>query len=80
MDSQCKFGVVARGQASLYLRCSDRDQQIWDIAAGAMIVEEAGGKATEGRDGYLWTPYESTPVDSYGYGGWGREGRRGEPK
>mmetsp|Transcript_117759 Transcript_117759/g.279581 ORF Transcript_117759/g.279581 Transcript_117759/m.279581 type:complete len:88 (-) Transcript_117759:30-293(-) len=47
MDSQCKFGVVARGQASLYLRCSDRDQQIWDIAAGAMIVEEAGGKVTD---------------------------------
>jgi len=51
MDSQCKFGVVARGQASLYLRFAPKDQNIWDIAAGAMIVEEAGGRVTdaEGR-------------------------------
>eukprot|EP00438_Fugacium_kawagutii_P030002 Skav225303 [mRNA] locus=scaffold445:208963:211040:- [translate_table: standard] len=45
MDSQCKFGVVARGQASLYLRMSDRDQKIWDIAPGTLVVEEAGGQA-----------------------------------
>ncbi|CAE7553751.1 tol1 [Symbiodinium sp. CCMP2592] len=47
MDSQCKFGVVARGQASLYLRISKTPQYIWDIAAGAMIVEEAGGRVTD---------------------------------
>ena len=47
MDSQCKFGVVARGQASLYLRVSKSPQYIWDIAAGAMIVEEAGGRVTD---------------------------------
>ena len=45
MDSQCKFGVVARGQASLYLRLSDREQKIWDIAPGTLVVEEAGGQA-----------------------------------
>ena len=47
MDSQCKFGVVARGQASLYLRISKTPHYIWDIAAGAMIVEEAGGRVTD---------------------------------
>lgn len=51
MDSQCKFGVVARGQASLYLRLSDREQKIWDIAPGTLVVEEAGGQVSdsEGR-------------------------------
>mmetsp|Transcript_41074 Transcript_41074/g.76411 ORF Transcript_41074/g.76411 Transcript_41074/m.76411 type:complete len:346 (+) Transcript_41074:70-1107(+) len=47
MDSQCKFGVVARGQVGLYLRISKTPQYIWDIAAGAMIVQEAGGKVTD---------------------------------
>jgi len=37
--------VVARGQASLYLRLSDREQKIWDIAPGTLVVEEAGGQA-----------------------------------
>jgi len=51
MDSQCKFGVVARGQAALYLRLSEKgyDQNIWDIAAGAKIVEEAGGTVTDAQ-------------------------------
>lgn len=52
MDSQCKFGVVARGEASLYLRFSAKpngDQNIWDIAAGAKIVQEAGGKVSDAR-------------------------------
>ena len=50
LDSQCKFAAVARGDASLYLRFSPKagyDQNIWDIAAGAMIIEEAGGRATD---------------------------------
>lgn len=59
MDSQCKFGVLARGEASLYLRLSDRDQSIWDIAPGAMVVQEAGGQAwgdqgDHGDQGRLW--------------------------
>ena len=52
MDSQCKFVAVARGEASLYLRFSPKpgyDQKIWDIAAGAMIIEEAGGRVTDAR-------------------------------
>jgi 3'(2'), 5'-bisphosphate nucleotidase len=52
MDSQCKFAAVARGQASLYLRLSPKpgyDQKIWDIAAGAKIIEEAGGRVSDAQ-------------------------------
>lgn len=51
MDSQTKFCVVARGQASLYLRFApepDYNQQIWDIAPGAKLIEEAGGRVSDG--------------------------------
>jgi 3'(2'), 5'-bisphosphate nucleotidase len=52
MDSQAKYGAVARGQAALYLRLPspktpDYRERIWDHAAGALIVEEAGGKVTD---------------------------------
>lgn len=52
MDSQAKYGVVARGDAALYLRLPspkspDYRENIWDHAAGALIVEEAGGKVTD---------------------------------
>jgi 3'(2'), 5'-bisphosphate nucleotidase len=52
MDSQAKYGAVARGQASLYLRLPspktpDYRERIWDHAAGALIVEEAGGRVTD---------------------------------
>lgn len=52
MDSQAKYGGVARGDADLYLRIplpqdSSRRENIWDHAAGAIIVTEAGGKVTD---------------------------------
>lgn len=50
MDSQCKYAAVAQGDASIYLRLPSRkDYQecIWDHAAGAVIVEEAGGKVSD---------------------------------
>lgn len=52
MDSQVKYGVVARGDAALYLRlpspkAPDYRENIWDHAAGALIVEEAGGRVTD---------------------------------
>jgi 3'(2'), 5'-bisphosphate nucleotidase len=50
IDSQCKYAVVARGQASIYLRLPrDRDyrEKVWDHAAGSIIVEEAGGRVTD---------------------------------
>ncbi len=52
MDSQAKYGIVARGEASLYIRLpnpkySDYRECIWDHAAGKIVVEEAGGKVTD---------------------------------
>lgn len=52
MDSQAKYGSVARGDAALYLRLpSPRSpgyrENIWDHAAGAIIVEEAGGRVSD---------------------------------
>ena len=52
MDSQVKYGSVANGQAVLYLRFpnphnQDYRENIWDHTAGAIIVEEAGGKVSD---------------------------------
>jgi 3'(2'), 5'-bisphosphate nucleotidase len=52
MDSQAKYGIVARGEAALYIRLQypefwDRRENTWDHAAGAIVVEEAGGKVTD---------------------------------
>ena len=52
MDSQAKYGAVARGDATLYLRLPspkspDYREKIWDHAAGTIIVEEAGGRVTD---------------------------------
>jgi 3'(2'), 5'-bisphosphate nucleotidase len=50
IDSQCKYAVVARGEASIYLRLP-RDttyrEKVWDHAAGSVIVTEAGGRVTD---------------------------------
>jgi HAL2 family 3'(2'),5'-bisphosphate nucleotidase len=48
MDSQVKYGIVASGNAEIYLRIPnpstpDYREKIWDHAAGSLIVEEAGG-------------------------------------
>ncbi len=47
MDSQCKYGIVARGESSIYLRLMSYKSWIWDQAAGAILVEEAGGTVTD---------------------------------
>lgn len=47
MDSQAKYSVVASGKAALYLRLSSYAEHIWDHAAGAILVEEAGGKVSD---------------------------------
>lgn len=54
MDSQVKYGVLARGDATLYLRLPSPQypgycENIWDHAAGSIIVEEAGGCVTDMR-------------------------------
>ena len=50
IDSQCKYGVVARGDASIYLRLPSKagyEEKIWDHAAGWLVVKEAGGEISD---------------------------------
>ncbi|KAL8948028.1 MAG: hypothetical protein Q9222_005744 [Ikaeria aurantiellina] len=50
MDSQAKYGSIARGAGDLYLRLpvrKDYEEKIWDHAAGDLIVREAGGEVTD---------------------------------
>lgn len=50
MDSQAKYGVVARGEAHVYLRLptkADYREKIWDHAGGVLVVTEAGGTVTD---------------------------------
>lgn len=50
MDSQCKYGSLARGDGNIYLRLPVSDtyqEKIWDHAAGCLIVEEAGGQISD---------------------------------
>jgi 3'(2'), 5'-bisphosphate nucleotidase len=52
MDSQAKYGILARGEATLYLRVPSPSEpgykeKIWDHAAGSIIAEEAGGRVTD---------------------------------
>lgn len=50
MDSQAKYAIVARGEASAYLRLQPDPayrQKVWDHAAGCVIIEEAGGTVTD---------------------------------
>ncbi len=52
MDSQAKYGMLATGKAELLLRLlpsssPDYREKIWDQAAGAVVLEEAGGRITD---------------------------------
>lgn len=50
LDSQAKYGIVAAGEAEIYLRLptrADYREKIWDHAAGALLVAEAGGTVTD---------------------------------
>jgi 3'(2'), 5'-bisphosphate nucleotidase len=50
LDSQAKYGLVAAGEAEIYLRLptrADYREKIWDHAAGALVVTEAGGAVTD---------------------------------
>ncbi len=51
LDSQCKYAVVARGEAAVYLRLSGGpggyQEKIWDHAAGWCVVVEAGGRVSD---------------------------------
>ncbi|KAB5583260.1 hypothetical protein GE09DRAFT_1167294 [Coniochaeta sp. 2T2.1] len=50
MDSQAKYGSIARGAGDIYLRLPVSKtyvEKIWDHAAGDLIVREAGGEVTD---------------------------------
>ena len=52
MDSQAKYAILASGKADAMIRLlsSERPEyreKIWDVAAGSIVVEEAGGKVTD---------------------------------
>ena len=71
MDSQAKYGVVARGDATLYLRVPSPSEpgymeKIWDHAAGSIIAEEAGGKVTDVRGRPLDFSCGTTLEKNYG--------------
>ena len=56
MDSQVKYGLLSRGdEARVFMRFppSTYREKIWDHAAGAVIVTEAGGKVTDARGNEL---------------------------
>lgn len=58
MDSQAKYAAVSRGDADIYLRSPnartpDYRENIWDHAAGFLVVEEAGGRVTDVRGNAL---------------------------
>ncbi|RWR90215.1 SAL1 phosphatase-like protein isoform X1 [Cinnamomum micranthum f. kanehirae] len=49
MDSQAKYGALARGDGAIYLRFHHQGYhvKIWDHAAGCIVVTEAGGVVTD---------------------------------
>jgi 3'(2'), 5'-bisphosphate nucleotidase len=50
MDSQCKYALVARGDADLVVRLprgAGNMESIWDHASGTLIAEEAGARVTD---------------------------------
>jgi 3'(2'), 5'-bisphosphate nucleotidase len=55
LDSLAKYALLAGGRADLILRLPrDRSaEKIWDFAAGVFLVEEAGGRVTDGHGASL---------------------------
>lgn len=51
LDSQAKYGALARGDASIFMRFPDRSyrEKIWDHCAGVVVVTEAGACITDAK-------------------------------
>jgi 3'(2'), 5'-bisphosphate nucleotidase len=54
VDSQAKYLIIAGGRAELLIRLlpsagPDYKEKLWDVAAGALVIEEAGGRVTDLR-------------------------------
>ncbi|KAI1781968.1 3(2),5-bisphosphate nucleotidase HAL2 [Ganoderma leucocontextum] len=69
MDSQAKYCSLARGDGGVYLRMpvgTGYREKIWDHAAGAILVEEAGGVISDGRGEPLDFGLGRTLGENYG--------------
>ncbi|RKP03091.1 hypothetical protein CXG81DRAFT_502, partial [Caulochytrium protostelioides] len=69
MDSQCKYAVLARGDADVYLRLPVKPgyrEKIWDHAPGVLLVQEAGGIVTDMHGAPLDFTRGRTLVDQQG--------------
>lgn len=51
VTSQVKYALLARSECDVFAKLPHEDyrEYMWDHAAGALIVEEAGGKVTDGK-------------------------------
>ena len=49
IDSQAKYGLLARGDGEFYVRLPKPGYQeyIWDVAPGVVVLQEAGGIVTD---------------------------------
>jgi 3'(2'), 5'-bisphosphate nucleotidase len=52
LDSQAKYAILASGKAEVMIRLLSPEkpnyrEKVWDIAAGSIVVEEAGGRVTD---------------------------------
>lgn len=50
MDSQAKYGCLARGDGGVYMRMPTNKayrEKIWDHAPGSLLITEAGGAISD---------------------------------
>ncbi|KAJ3480433.1 hypothetical protein NLJ89_g12279 [Agrocybe chaxingu] len=76
MDSQAKYGCLARGEGGAYLRMPTGvgyREKIWDHAPGQVLVEEAGGIVTDSRGEPLNFGLGRTLGENYGVIAAGKE-------
>ncbi|CAA7266902.1 unnamed protein product [Cyclocybe aegerita] len=76
MDSQAKYGCLARGEGGAYLRMPTvvgYREKIWDHAPGQVLVEEAGGVVTDSRGEPLTFGHGRTLGENYGIVAAGKE-------
>ncbi|KAG5730182.1 3'(2'),5'-bisphosphate nucleotidase [Termitomyces sp. T112] len=69
MDSQAKYGCLARGEGAAYLRMPTGvgyREKIWDHAPGNILVEEAGGIVTDSRGQPLDFGFGRTLGENFG--------------
>ncbi|CAJ1966283.1 unnamed protein product [Cylindrotheca closterium] len=68
IDSQAKYGLVARGGGELYVRLPrlDYEEWMWDVAPGVLVLEESGGIITDANGNDLDFTSGSKLSNNYG--------------